>query len=108
MTATYTLAVELTSGEQLGTHTCSKRFERDTTWGSLNIIDRDVALERSRSDDTLIVRLCELHIIDTKATTSAGPSAPCAAVNPVLTLTLCRRPQTGMMRRGASSAFHAG
>ena len=82
VTATYTLAVELTSGEQLGTHTCSKRFERDTTWGSLNIIDRDVALERSRSDDTLIVRLCELHIIDTKATTSAGPSAGPARAPP--------------------------
>jgi len=72
VTATYTLAVELTNGERLGTHTCSKRFERDTTWGSLNIIDRDIALERSAADDTLIVRLCELHIIDTKATASAG------------------------------------
>ena len=72
VTATYTLAVELTSGERLGTHTCSKRFERDTTWGSLNIVDRDVALERSAADDTLVVRLCELHIIETKATASAG------------------------------------
>ena len=72
VTATYTLAVELTSGERLGTHTCSKRFERDTTWGSLNIVDRDVALERTAADDTLVVRLCELHIIDTKATASAG------------------------------------
>eukprot|EP01047_Picozoa_sp_COSAG01_P001484 COSAG01_NODE_34_length_34978_cov_45.798475_11_plen_290_part_00 len=70
VTATYTLAVDLSNGERLGTHTCSKRFERDTTWGSLNIVERDVALERSKADDTLIVRLCDLHIIDTKASTS--------------------------------------
>ena len=74
VTATYTLAVELTSGERLGTHTCSKRFERDTTWGS-NVVDRDVALERSAADDTLVVRLCELHIIDT------SDSIFCAALN---------------------------
>ena len=55
VTATYTLAVDLSNGERIGIHTCSKRFERDTTWGSLNIVDRDVALERSKSDDTVIV-----------------------------------------------------
>eukprot|EP01052_Picozoa_sp_SAG31_P014461 SAG31_NODE_900_length_11140_cov_3.806086_1_plen_2434_part_00 len=74
VTAAYTLVVELSDQSRLGTHTCSKRFERDTTWGSLNIVDRSVALERC-VDDTLIVRLCNLHVINTAAITEPDNSA---------------------------------
>jgi tetratricopeptide (TPR) repeat protein len=74
VTAAYTLVVELSDEIRLGTHTCSKRFERDTTWGSLNIVDRAATLERC-ADDALIVRLCNLHIIDTLALTEPDNSA---------------------------------